>query len=336
MRIPGTVILIFILAMARSGAHPVADSMALAANDFIHSLDAEQRAKAVFALEDEHRVNWHYVPLERKGLAMGEMRPDQQHLAHGLLSTGLSHDGYLKAVQIMSLERILWELENQSPRRDPAYYLVSIFGKPEAGGSWGWRFEGHHLSLSFTIVGGELIAETPAFFAANPGEVKQGPRAGLRVLSREEDLGRKLIQSLDDSQRGAAVIAGKAPKDIVTVDLPRVNALPPEGIAYPALRPDQQAALRELIDVYLNRHRAELAAEERKRVEAELAELRFAWAGGFEFGEGHYYRVQGRSFLLEYCNIQNGAMHPHTVWRNFGEDFGRDFLREHVKGAHPQ
>lgn len=315
-------------------AHEVSELMAAAATDFLNSLEEEQRDKATFEFKDEERVNWHYIPLERNGLALRDMRADQQHLAHGLLSTGLSHTGYLKAVQIMSLERLLWELENQAPKRDPEYYLIWIFGKPDPKGTWGWRFEGHHLSLNFTIVNGELISETPAFWASNPGVVKEGPRKGLRVLAGEEDLARELVKSLSAEQKEKAVIADKAPEDILTKDLPKVDALENKGIGYADLTDDQKKALWRLIDEYLNNHHPVLAEEERDRVVAEQDTLKFAWAGGFEFGEGHYYYVQGKSFILEYCNIQNEALHPHAAWRNFGEDFGRDLLREHLKQAH--
>jgi hypothetical protein len=262
------------------------------------------------------------------------MRTDQRVLAYGLLSTGLSHTGYLKAVEIMSLERLLWELENHAAKRDPEYYLVSVFGKPDPKGTWGWRFEGHHLSVNFTIVNGELVAETPAFMGANPGNVVEGPRKGLRVLGHEEDFGRDLVKALSDDQKKKAVIAEKAPDDVLTKDLPKVDPLQAEGIPFAELTDAQKVMLWKIVDEYLGNEHPVLAAEERKRVESETGELRFAWAGGFEFGQGHYYRLQGKTFVLEYCNVQNGAMHPHAAWRNFGEDFGRDLLREHIAKEH--
>ena len=340
MRNPQLFSLLLALAFGLGGiprvqAHEVTGPMAAAAQDFLNSLEPEQVKKASFPFETEERFNWHYIPLERHGLPIREMRPDQRVLAYGLLSTGLSHAGYLKAVQIMSLERVLWELENHAPKRDPEYYLVWVFGKPDPKGTWGWRFEGHHLSLSFTIVNGELVAETPAFLAANPGEVKEGPRKGLRVLADEEDLARQLVKSLDEAQKKEAVIAAEAPEDILTKDLPKVDPFKPEGIPFAALNDAQKQNLWKIIDEYLGNEHPVLSAEERKRVESETGELRFAWAGGFEFGQGHYYRIQGKTFVLEYCNVQNGAMHPHAAWRNFGEDFGRDLLRDHVAKEHP-
>jgi len=215
-----------------------------------------------------------------------QLRHQLGHLAHGLLSTGLSHQGYLKAVQIMSLERILWELENQAPRRDPEYYLITVFGKPEAEGTWGWRFEGHHLSLNFTIVDGELIAETPAFWAANPGKVETGGRAGLRVLAGMEDLARELAQSLDEEQWKKALIADQAPRDILTGEKPKVEPLERKGILYGDLTEAQQDQLWEVIDAYLQKHRESLAEKERRDVHDEIEDVRFAWRGPLLPGAG--------------------------------------------------
>ena len=201
---------------ASLSAHDVVKEMAAAADAWLASLSDEQRAKATFEFKDEERENWHYIPKERNGVSLKDMRTDQRQLAHALLSTGMSHSGYVKAVTIMSLERILWELENKSPNRDSEKYHVSVFGKPSADKTWGWRVEGHHLSVNFTIIGGKIVTSTPSFFGANPGVVKAGSRKGLRALGREEDLGRALVTSLNDAQKKKAIIMDKAPREILT------------------------------------------------------------------------------------------------------------------------
>ena len=190
-------------------AHEAAGEMAEAASVWLATLSEEQQELAQFSLTDSERENWHFVPKPfegeemRGGLTLKDMRPDQQHLAYALLQTGLSHRGFLSATQIMSLEQVLWELEND-PKRDTSMYYVSIFGEPGAE-AWGWRFEGHHLSLNFTISGGKVVSGTPNFFASNPGEVVEGPRKGLRVLAAEEDVAREMVLSLSDEQRAIAV-----------------------------------------------------------------------------------------------------------------------------------
>lgn len=321
-------------------AHESADEMANMAKAFIANLDEGQKAKAVYTLTDAERENWVFIPRPfegpemRKGLTIKEMHPDQRHLAYALLSTGLSHRGYVTALQIMSLEQVLWELENQAPKRDTQMYYLTIFGEPGAK-SWGWRFEGHHMSLNFTISDGKVVSGTPSFFATNPAEVRQGPRTGLRVLAGEEDVARSLVKSLTEEQKKKAVIAATAPEDILTSNQTKVGPLEGGGIPFGELDEAQVKNLRELIDVYVHRIRPEVAADELAAIEkAGMDKIVFAWMGGLEKGEGHYYRVQGPTFLLEYANTQNDANHVHAVWRDFDGDFGRDLLREHYQAEH--
>lgn len=324
-------------------AHEAGRQMAEVANLFLSILTPEQKAKATFAFEDEERINWHFIPRERKGLPMKEMTPQQELLAHALINTGLGFRGAAKAATIMSLEEVLWQMEGAKAadeaakaavraKRDPEQYFVSIFGSPDMKGSWGWRIEGHHLSLNFTIKDGQLLRATPAFFGTNPGEVRQGSLMGLRVLGKEEDLGRELVKSLSEEQFKKALFDAVAPKEMITAAEKRVNPLQPEGLSNAELSDAQKAKLREIITEYTDRVRPEIAAE--LWADIEKNPVFFAWAGGKERGEPHYYRVQGRTFLIEYDNVQNEANHPHSVFRSFEGDFGRDILAEHYKKSH--
>ena len=311
------------------------DAMVDAARNFLASLDDASKGKAVFRLEDEERQNWHFIPRERKGLSLKTMTPEQRLLAWALLSTGMSESGYAKSLTVMSLEKILWRKENQSPRRDPELYFFSIFGDPEKGKTWGWRVEGHHLSLNFTIIEGKMVSMTPSFFGANPGHVKEGPRKGLRTLGRTEDMGRRLFQMLSDEQKKSALIAEKAPSDILTSGDRKVSPLEAKGLPASKMDEKQKVQLIRLVREYVQNHRRPFAAEELKQIEkAGHDKLIFAWAGSTKRGEGHYYRVQGPDFLLEYDNTQNGANHPHAVWRSFENDFGEDLLKKHYQAAH--
>ena len=320
-------------------AHDAGAEMAKAADAFLAALTPTQKAQATFLFkteEKDERTNWHFIPRERKGLAMREMTEPQRVLARALLRTGLSDDGYKKAEAIQGLEGILKEMEAGkagAPVRDSQRYFVSIFGTPGGKEPWGWRWEGHHLSFNYTCDGDAAPSMTPSFFGTNPGEVKDGPHKGLRVLGKEEELGRALVKSLDDEQRKAAVILAEAPKDVL--DLPGRNETKPEGVAYSALNAEQQKQLVTLVKEYLFRARTDVAAEDWAKVEKRgLDKLFFAWAGGFERGEPHYYRVQAGNFVLEYDNVQNGANHVHSVWRDFDHDFGLDVLAEHYKSEH--
>lgn len=321
-------------------AHETADEMAAAARGFLDNLSEEQKTRTVYTLTDAERENWIFIPKPfegegmRRGLTIKDMRPDQRHLAYALLSTGLSHRGYTTALQIMSLEQVLWELENHAPKRDTLMYYLTIFGEPGSK-AWGWRFEGHHLSLNFTIADGNVVSGTPSFFASNPGEIKEGPRAGLRVLAGEEDVARTLVKSLSEAQRAKAVIGTAAPDDILTSNQTKVNPLDGGGIPFGELNEEQVKTLKDLIDVYVRRIRPEVAKDELKAIEtAGIDKIVFGWIGGLEKGDPHYYRVQGPTFLLEYANTQNDANHVHAVWRDFEGDFGRDVLREHYQANH--
>jgi hypothetical protein len=319
---------------AAAAADAVFAQMVQAAEAFVASLEPPQRAKALFAFEDAERLNWHFVPRPRRGLPLKEMSPAQQALARGILQAGLSHQGYLAAATIIELEQVLREMGGNPFIRDPERYYFSIFGTPSLRGPWGVRAEGHHLSLNFTLVGNTLIATAPAFFGADPAEVRSGSRAGLRVLAEEQDIGRELVLSLDERQRADAIIATATPRDIVTGAAAKVEPLSPIGIRVTDLRPDQAAILVRLLDVYLGRMAEPLATRRRAALEqTDFAEVAFAWAGSTRPGAAHYYRIQGPSFLVEYDNTQNNANHIHTVWRDFDGDFGRDLLREHYQSG---
>ena len=312
--------------------------MAPAATRFLAGLSADQRQQATFSFDTNERLNWHYIPRERKGLPIKAMSQPQRALAHDLLKTGLSQRGYLTASAIMDLETILGDIErrggNSTIVRDPELYFFSVFGTPSTHDTWGWRVEGHHLSLNFTVVHGTLTASTPAFFGTNPAEVKDGPKKGLRILQEEEEAGRALLLALDADQRKTATITGVAPKEIITENKAKVDPLSPVGVTSAALTLRQRDLLMKLIDVYTAQMAADLAADRTARLrKAGVEKIAFAWAGEAEHGRPHYYRIQGPTFLVEYDNTQNDANHIHSVWRDFDGDFGRDLLREHVKSS---
>jgi len=330
-----------------SGPSPA--RMAAAATEFLKSLAPEQRQLATFAFGDSERTHWNFLPTEifaRNGLTLKQMNPAQRQLAHELLKAGLSQRGYMTATQIMELENVLAVIEaaqraaaTQPPQgiqlmRDPERYFFSIFGTPSTRNTWGWRVEGHHVSLHFTVVNGTLVAGAPTFFGSNPAEVRDGPKKGTRVLALAEDAARSLLESLDSAQRTMAIIDTTAPNDIVTMANVKIDPLSPAGIPAAALTPSQRALLRALVDVYAGYLADDIAADRLARIEkAGWDNVAFAWAGPLERGQKHYYRVQGPTFLIEYDNTQNDGNHIHSVWRDFHGDFGADLLREHVNGT---
>jgi hypothetical protein len=307
-----------------------------AAKSFLASLTPEQRKQVMFDLKDEERMNWFYTPVPRKGLPMRDMGPGQRKLALALLSAGLSQRGMIKATTIMSLEDVLirQEIGGSQWRRDPDGYFFSIFGQPFETGVWAFRVDGHHVSQNYTIVDGKVI-DSPSFFGANPAEVKSGPRKGLRVLAREEDLARALVHALTPAQQATAIIDKTAPADILTENS-RKAALngQPAGLQVSAMNSKQKEMLQELLDEYCYNVPDPLAQAREDQIRKSGNRLWFAWLGGIERGEPHYYRIQSPAFLIEYDNTQDDTNHIHSVWRDFTGDFGLDLLAEHYRTSH--
>lgn len=313
--------------------------MAAAASALLDSLYADQRERATMDFGDAtEREDWHYVPRVRTGLSFKEMDGGQRGLAHALIGTGLSTGAHAKARTIIELEEILGAIEGPGRKfkRDSELYYISIFGSPGDDEPWGWRFEGHHISLNYTLVEGRMVAPTPIFFGSNPARVLHGEREGLRALKEEEEMARELLANLDGEQKRQAIILEQAPADILTRDIPYVrDQIKPEGLASKDMNPDQRELMKALVEVYIHRLPEEIATVEMGKLErADLLALYFAWAGGQERGQGHYYRVQGPIFMAEYDNTQNDANHIHTLWRDLRNDFGEDLLRRHYQRAH--
>jgi len=305
-----------------------------AAADFLATLEPEQKQTALLPFNSEERLNWHYVPMERKGLRYKAMSPAQQKAAQALLRVGLSATGHRKVEAIRQLENVLKALENGSPIRDTEFYYFTIFGEPAAKGIWGWRYEGHHVSLHWTVLKGKVIASSPQFLGTNPAEVRSGPQKGTRVLAAEEDLGRALVKSLTAEQRQEAILSETAPGDILTAAARKAALLDDKGIAYSRLTKDQQGLLLSLLHEYATVQVPEIAQQRLEAIrKAGMDSVKFAWMGGLEKGQGHYYRLQGATFLIEYDNTQNDANHIHTVWRDFHGDFGADLLALHYQTA---
>lgn len=315
-----------------------ATEMGRAALNFLKGLKPEQKAKAIFDFSDEERENWHFIPLDRKGLKLSELTPAQTHSAYALLASGLSQKGVLNATAIMGLEAILAEMENDPVRRDTQKYYIAIFGDPSTKpkkGIWGWRFEGHHLSLNYTIVNGNVVA-TPAFFGTNPAIVQKGPYKGTRPLGRLEEQARALALSLKKTGK-TAVISEKAPRDILSSQ-DRVASKPEsQGVTGGDMSNEQKTMLLGILREFASNTRAEVARPALSEIAGVVDKLSFAWAGGLKKGEPHYFRITDEgAFMVEYANTQNGANHAHAVWRLFDGDFGRDILGDHLKEEHSE
>jgi hypothetical protein len=319
----------------RDAIQPTPVAMSTAAKQFLASLTDDARQSAVMPYDSPKRVDWHFIPKpERKGLQIKNMNADQRKAALALLQSGLSEVGYHKATTIMTLESILHELEKSRTGgniRDPERYYLTVFGEPADKGDWGWSLEGHHLSLNFAVKDGQVSSTTPTFFGSNPAEVKGsygvGPKQGYRVLEKEESLGFELLHSLSSDQRKAAMMAEKAPSDIRAAGEPQPPANENVGISASKLNEEQQDILWSLVETYAANMPGDVMKQRLDGIKsADIDKLQFAWAGADKPGIGHYYRVEGPTFVIELINVQpdsagNPANHIHSVWRSRDGDF---------------
>jgi Protein of unknown function (DUF3500) len=330
-------------------APATARAMAEAAQRFLDSLNPAQREVATFPFAGDERYTWNYRPtqggdsavFDRKGLRIMNMTAEQQQLALALYDTGLSRRAAEQARWIMELENVLREHERADGRlfvgvRDRELYWFSIFGEPGGAAPWAWRAGGHHIGFHFTVVDREMVAATPCFLGANPAQVRFGPHQGKRALPEEEDLPRALVQSLDGESRKKAIFAETAPADILTDAYRSLDRfILPRGVTYGTMSGEQREKLVGVIKHYVGRVNDEIAAQEWDKIErAGLDSVTFAWGGPVEKGQGHYYAIQGPTFIVEYDNTQNNSNHIHSVWRTFDGDWGEDILAQHYAQQH--
>ncbi len=315
--------------------------MEAAVNVFLKSLSADQQKQALLSYQDSARFDWNFTPRARKGLTFKQMNADQRKAAMALVRVVLSQEGYSKAEQIIDLENVLRVVETRPANdtyRDPENYAFLIFGKPGSD-PWGWRVEGHHLSLHFSSIKNH-ITYTPSFMGSNPGKVLADvPQKGTVIFKDEQEIAFKLLHSLTEAQQKKADLGSKAPNEIFTSNSRKVVLEKIEGIAMEELNAAQKATFKDLIMVYLQRYHVTLKNQQWSELEkAGLNKIQFAWMGDHEpvigAGHGHYYRIHGPTFLIEFDNTQNGGNHIHSVVRDLTNDFGEDLLRAHYEKGH--
>lgn len=308
------------------------------ANKLLSTLDEKLKTKTQYLYEDDERFNWWFIPRSRNGLPFSDMNAQQRAAAMELIKASMSNQGYQKASGILSLEAVLREVERRNEEdsyRNPQNYYFTIFGTPSEKDPWGWRIEGHHLSLNFSSVDGVIESSTPSFMGANPAVVPRGPERGKAVLRQETDLGFMLVNSLSPDQLKVARFSDRAPYDIITGNARKAEAAEKKGLAYTSFTDAQKKIFHQLLDVYVKNYQFGFASKLIDKIKkAGFENLSFAWAGALQPGSGHYYRIQGPMLLIEYDNTQNNANHVHSVVRDLTNDFAEDILREHYQKNH--
>lgn len=308
------------------------------AKAFLATLSPELLAQVTFPVDTDERMNWTIVPRPRKGASFKTFSQPQRDAAMALLRESLSQQGYTKTTEIMALENVLREIEGRGPddtHRDPLNYFFTVFGDPSKDKPWGWRLEGHHVSLNFFSIDGKIVSSTPSAFGSNPAIVPRGAQKGKEVLKLETELGFRLVNSLTETQLKTAKFSEQAPPEILTLAKREADLLEPKGLSYKEMTSGQQQDLLALLDVYVKNYAFGFSSRLMEKIrKAGIENLHFAWAGSLSPGAGHYYRIQGPMLLIEYDNTQTNANHVHTAVRDLTDDFAYDILREHYTREH--
>ncbi|WP_035456101.1 DUF3500 domain-containing protein [Algoriphagus terrigena] len=341
--------LFFLVSYQNIHAQEVSDLKRATVN-FWETLSPEERSLAEISFMDSARTEWTNLPIglaPRTGLRFGDLSDQSKIAFHKVLSSIFSSQGYLKTFAIMQVDDILHELfeiqfqqgkvseESMGFIRklnwDYGNYFIALAGNPETDDIWGLKLEGHHISVNLTVTG-DTFSMTPLFLGSDPAVVEATQYAGLRPLSKEEDYGFLLINSLDEDQKRKATVSEKVPGDIITSpDRPQWLE-EYQGIKGSELNEKQLKILHYLIEEFIGNLEHEKAEEYLAKFHARgVQEVYFAWIGSYEPMKAHYYVVHSPDFLIEYDNVgfQDNANHIHTIWREKGNDFGEDILKKH-------
>ena len=323
---------------------------------FVDSLTTLQKKRALLDFNDTARVKWNNLPVglrARAGINIGAMSDGQRKLVHRILSASLSSQGYLKATSIMHLDNLLNIFVDTMHKRkeigDSAYqmmkdlkwthenYYLAVFGNPAGEGDWGYKLEGHHLSVNFTFHEHQLSV-TPMFVGTDPAEYPILQYAGWRVLSKEEDFGLKLIGSLSPQQRAKATMSNEVPGDIITSAESGKRLVDYWGIKGSELNSQQLETLKAIVREFVfNLVYEKAVTEYDKIIKAGIENVYFGWIGQYEEKKPHYYILNGPTFLIEFDNNggpRRAANHIHAIWREKGNEFGDDVLKKHYLSEH--
>ncbi|MBS1608511.1 MAG: DUF3500 domain-containing protein [Bacteroidetes bacterium] len=351
-----SILIFYLLCSASAFCQDVEKEIRQAAQTFIDSLTPLQKKRALLDFTDTSRVKWNNLPVglrARAGINIGNLSDNQRKLVHRMLSASLSSQGYLKATSIMHLDNLLNmyvdTLHQRKEMDDDMYqfmrdlkwshqnYYIAFFGNPQTDANWGYKIEGHHLSLNFTF-NNQQLSVTPMFVGTDPAEYPILEYAGWRVLSKEEDYGLKLIKTMTAAQQKKATMSNEVPGDIITAAESGKRLIDNWGIKGTELTKPQQEILKYIIREFVFNLEYEKAVKEYDKIlKAGIQNVYFGWIGTYEEKEPHYYVVNGPTFLIEFDNNggpRRAANHIHAIWREKGNEYGEDVLKKHYQAEH--
>lgn len=308
------------------------EQLAEAARAVLEALTPEQRASALYAVDAPQKLDFHFIPRARPGLHLKEMNPEQRARVARLLTVALGAESAAQVDAVRSLDDVLrWMAESEGGKadhRDSLLYALAIFGSPDARQPWAFRFEGHHVSVTVSCDGRGGVSFSPFFLGAAPALVQKGPRAGLRPLGEEQDLGLQLFAGLSEKQRTQAALGTDVPNDLLIMPGAELKRLEPAGLSSQELDAAQRQLLQRLIAAYAG----DAAPEFRDASLDPAAEAWFAWSGAGARDQLHYYRVQTARLVIEFVTTQGDVNHVHSYWRDLERDLTRDWMLRHLAG----
>jgi hypothetical protein len=327
-------------------------SMAAAATALLDALEPGQKKTVQFPFEAAERANWSNLPIlmvPPPGLLLKDMNDAQRQATQALLRASMSSQGYAKFTGIMRLDDLLHELatarlentpeEERTPlgaavtaTRDANNYAVAIFGEPGAD-RWGWKLAGHHAAANFTVTGGR-VAFTPTFLGSSPRIIETGPYAGMMAMPKEGDRGIALMESLSAAQREKALVDEALAEGIFSGPGRQDSLQTYEGLPAGELDAGQKRLLRALVEEYVRNAEHDAADAQLAAIEAAGWDaLWFSWRGPVAADGRFYYRVHGPRLLIEYNRVSEN--HDHSIMRDPDNDYGADWLGQHLREHHP-
>jgi hypothetical protein len=320
-----------------------------AADAFLQSLGATERAKTVFPIDHVEWRRWANQHLYfREGMSFQDMTAGQREKAFAMLGASLSAKGLKLTRDIMRLNETLGELNgNNFVEYGEWKFWISMMGQPSATEPWGWQLDGHHLILNYFVMGDQVVM-TPAFWGSEPTVASSGKYAGTAVLRDEQARGLGMIRALTPHQRSQAILqTSKRGNNILAQAFSDNVVLDYSGVRVSSFSDGQKQQLLELVSLYVGNLREGHARLHMSDVAKHLDNTYFAWIGETNDNSVYYYRIHSPVILIEFDHETPVGLrhlypagvpyreHIHSVVRTpNGNDYGKDLLRLHYR-QHP-